>query len=194
MGTKAIGLIETIGLAAAIEACDSALKSANVELLGYELTKGGGMVTIKIQGDVGAVNAAIESAKTSASKVNKVFTSVVIPRPHTDLGIMLESKDTVRIDITYMTPKINDGKSEISEDAVEPEAQKISEDTIESSNEAQIDNNFEVAQTSENGEEDQKVENLKEAEKEDICNLCKDPACPRKKGQPRNLCIHYKKM
>ena len=74
---KSLGIIETIGLASGIEAMDSALKSANVELIGYELTKGDGMVTIKLEGNVGAVIAAIHAAKIAASKVNGVFNDVI---------------------------------------------------------------------------------------------------------------------
>ena len=63
MQQKSLGLIETQGLAAGIEAADAAVKSANVELVGYELTKGGGWTTIKILGDVGAVKAAVDAAR-----------------------------------------------------------------------------------------------------------------------------------
>ena len=68
MQQKSLGLIETQGLAAGIEAADAAVKSANVELVGYELTKGGGWTTIKILGDVGAVKAAVDAARIAAGK------------------------------------------------------------------------------------------------------------------------------
>ena len=58
MSGKSLGLIETVGMSAAVEAADAAMKSANVSLVGYELTKGGGMVTVKLEGEVGAINAA----------------------------------------------------------------------------------------------------------------------------------------
>ena len=69
---KSLGLIETEGLAAGIEAADAAVKSANVELIGYELTKGGGWTTVKIQGDVGAVKAAVDAAGQNGSQVYAV--------------------------------------------------------------------------------------------------------------------------
>ena len=59
---EALGTIETVGLAAAFEAADVACKTANVELIGYELAKGGGFVTIKVVGKVAAVNSAIDAA------------------------------------------------------------------------------------------------------------------------------------
>ena len=58
MSGQSLGLIETVGMAAAVEAADAAMKSANVNLVGYELTKGGGMVTVKLEGEIGAINAA----------------------------------------------------------------------------------------------------------------------------------------
>lgn len=78
---EALGTIETVGLAAAFEAADVACKTANVELIGYELAKGGGFVTIKVVGRVAAVNSAITAAKAAAEKVNRVVSTLVIPRP-----------------------------------------------------------------------------------------------------------------
>ena len=63
MSGKSLGLIETVGMSAAVEAADAAMKSANVSLVGYELTKGGGMVTVKLEGEVGAINAAVAAAR-----------------------------------------------------------------------------------------------------------------------------------
>ncbi len=92
---KSLGLIETAGLAAGIEAADAAVKSANVELIGYELTKGGGWTTIKVQGDVGAVKAAVDAARMAAAKVNQVVSTRVIPRPSAGLDILVHNPDTV---------------------------------------------------------------------------------------------------
>lgn len=84
MAGYALGLIETVGFPAAIEATDAALKTANVQLLGYELTRGG-LVTVKLKGEVSAVSAAVNSGVYAASKVNKVHGSHVIPRPNKGL-------------------------------------------------------------------------------------------------------------
>lgn len=89
MQQKSLGLIETQGLAAGIEAADAAVKSANVELVGYELTKGGGWTTIKILGDVGAVKAAVDAGACAAEKVGEIVAQHVIPRPHTDVEKIL---------------------------------------------------------------------------------------------------------
>lgn len=92
---KSLGLIEVQGLTAAIEAADAALKSANVELAGYEMAKGGGWTTIKVLGDVGAVQAAVSAAQSSAAKVGKVISVKVIPRPSAGIELMVFNKDTV---------------------------------------------------------------------------------------------------
>ena len=88
---KALGLIETIGLTAAIEAADTAVKSADVALVGYENTKGGGLITVKITGDVGAVKAAVDSAAAAASKLGGVYCVKVIPRPASSIEPMVYS-------------------------------------------------------------------------------------------------------
>ena len=95
MQQKSLGLIETQGLAAGIEAADAAVKSANVELVGYELTKGGGWTTIKILGDVGAVKAAVDAARIAAGKVSRVVSTRVIARPSMGLTGLIHNTDTV---------------------------------------------------------------------------------------------------
>ncbi|HBT46844.1 MAG TPA: ethanolamine utilization protein EutM [Peptococcaceae bacterium] len=88
MGGAALGLIETKGLVAAIEAADAMLKAAGVELLGMEKI-GSGLVTVMIGGDVGAVKAATEAGAAAASKLGEVVAVHVIPRPHSDLQKIL---------------------------------------------------------------------------------------------------------
>ncbi|KLV04335.1 MULTISPECIES: BMC domain-containing protein [Photobacterium] len=80
----ALGLIETKGLVACIEAADAMCKAANVELIGYE-NVGSGLVTAMVRGDVGAVKAAVDSGVESAQRVGEVVTSLVIARPHSDI-------------------------------------------------------------------------------------------------------------
>lgn len=95
MSGNALGFIETIGLTAAIEAADTAVKSANVKLLGYELAKGDGMTTVKIEGDVGAVKAAVSAAQAAASRIGQVVATHVIPRPSRGTEQIVLSADTV---------------------------------------------------------------------------------------------------
>jgi ethanolamine utilization protein EutM len=88
----ALGLVETLGLAAGVEAADSMVKSANVTIVARQQV-GGGMVAILVEGDVGAVKAAVEAGTTAASKVGKVLSAHVIPRPHEDVNLVLRRKN-----------------------------------------------------------------------------------------------------
>jgi len=100
---KSLGLIETIGLAVAITAADAAVKSANVTLVGYELVKGSGRAVIKVEGDVGAVKAAIEAASAAASTVGRVAGTKVIARPSDDLESMIRNHQTVGCPISEVS-------------------------------------------------------------------------------------------
>lgn len=81
MAGGALGLIEVKGLVAAIAAADAAVKAADVTVLGYEPTKGSGLVTVKITGEVAAVQAAISVASEAVSRITLVYASRVIARP-----------------------------------------------------------------------------------------------------------------
>ena len=85
---EALGMIETKGLVALVEASDAMLKSANVTLIGWQKI-GSGLVTALIVGDVAAVKAAIDAGSAAASRVGEVVGVQVIPRPHDDLGTVL---------------------------------------------------------------------------------------------------------
>jgi len=85
---SAIGMIETRGLTASIEAADAMLKAADVELVGTEKI-GSGLVTVIIKGEVGAVKAATESGQEAASRFGEVVAVHVIPRPHNDIAKIL---------------------------------------------------------------------------------------------------------
>jgi ethanolamine utilization protein EutM len=84
----ALGLIETRGLVAAIEAADAMVKAANVTLIGKE-TIGGGYVTIMVRGDVGAVKAATDAGAAAAEKIGEMVSVHVIPRPHNDVEMII---------------------------------------------------------------------------------------------------------
>lgn len=86
---KSKGFIETKGLVAAIEAADAMVKAANVTLTGKKLI-GGGLVTVMIEGDVGAVKAAVDAGAAAAQKVGELVSVHVIARPDEGLGEFLE--------------------------------------------------------------------------------------------------------
>src|SRR5712664_4805008 len=85
---EALGMIETKGLTALIEACDAMIKAANVTLIGWQKI-GSGLVTALVVGDVAAVKAAIDAGSAAAGRVGEVIGVQVIPRPHDDLGAVL---------------------------------------------------------------------------------------------------------
>jgi microcompartment protein CcmL/EutN len=221
----ALGIIETVGLAAGIQAADAAVKSANVRLIGYELTKGDGMATIKIEGDVGAVKAAIDAARMSASLVSKVHGYRVIPRPSDGLEMLIRNESTVgyqkesppqarstvdaKDEATEVLPEeapsetlaeidsaVNEAETEVAAPIAEAEA--ISETVSEVKAEAVAEvEAAEVAETLESAEADSEASeeyfDAEETDSEDdeVCNICKDPKCTRKKGELRRFCIHY---
>src|SRR5262249_8240450 len=85
---EALGMIETKGLTALVEASDAMLKSANVTFLGWQKI-GSGLVTAMVVGDVAAVKAAVDAGAAAAGRVGEVIGVQVIPRPHEDLGAVL---------------------------------------------------------------------------------------------------------
>ncbi|HZK53326.1 MAG TPA: ethanolamine utilization microcompartment protein EutM [Desulfosporosinus sp.] len=85
---NALGMIETKGLIGAIEASDAMVKAANVTLIGKTLV-GGGLVTVMVRGDVGAVKAATDAGSAAAARVGELISVHVIPRPHTDVEKIL---------------------------------------------------------------------------------------------------------
>ncbi|KZL90669.1 BMC domain-containing protein [Clostridium magnum] len=229
MNKEALGVIETVGMAAAIQAADTCVKSANVELIGYELSKGSGLVAIKIRGNVGAVKAAIEAAKVSAAAINKVYATLIIPRPAEKLEGLIESEDTVGIKVDQKEPckdkevdanieEENKDKAEEGKDKeVSANIEEENKDKIEESKDKEVGANVkedikdkEVSDldnpsSTENLEEEKAISEKDEAEEfihddsslseqegDEVCNICHDPACTRKKGQPKTLCINYK--
>lgn len=90
MELQALGMIETRGLVASVEAADAMLKAANVVLVGTEKI-GSGLVSVMVRGDVGAVKAAVEAGDSSARRLGEVIATHVIPRPHSDVEKLLPS-------------------------------------------------------------------------------------------------------
>ena len=85
---NALGMIETRGLVAAIEAADAMVKAANVTLVGKEMV-GGGLVSVLVRADVGAVKAATDAGAAAADRIGELISVHVIPRPHSEVEIIL---------------------------------------------------------------------------------------------------------
>ena len=90
---QALGMIETKGLVASIEAADAMLKAANVKLIG-KVHVGGGLVTVMVRGDVGAVKSATDAGAAAAERVGDLISVHVIPRPHDDVEYILPTLKT----------------------------------------------------------------------------------------------------
>ena len=88
MSDNALGMVETKGLVASIEAADAMVKAANVTLLGKEFV-GGGLVTVMVRGDVGAVKAATDAGASAAERIGELVSVHVIPRPHAEVEFIL---------------------------------------------------------------------------------------------------------
>ena len=85
---EALGMVETRGLVAAIDAADAMVKAANVVLIGSEKI-GSGLVSVMVRGDVGAVKAAVQAGRVAAAALGEVVATHVIPRPHADVEKLL---------------------------------------------------------------------------------------------------------
>jgi len=95
MAQKAIGMVETKGLVALIEASDAMIKAANVEMIGWDKV-GSGMVTSFVTGDVAAVKAAVDAGADAAGRVGEVVAVHVIARPHEDLPNLMPRQKTAK--------------------------------------------------------------------------------------------------
>lgn len=84
----ALGMVETKGLIGAVEAADAMVKAANVKLIG-KMHVGGGLVTVMVRGDVGAVKASTDAGAEAAQKVGELKSVHIIPRPHSDIESIL---------------------------------------------------------------------------------------------------------
>ncbi len=93
MSKIALGMIETRGLVGSVEAADAMVKAAKVALVGKEVI-GGGYVTVMVRGEVGAVKAAVDAGAAAAKRVGELVSVHVIPRPHTDVELILPKNNS----------------------------------------------------------------------------------------------------
>lgn len=200
MARNALGLIEVVGMTAAIVAADTAVKSANVRLLGYENSKGGGMITVKFEGDVGAVKAALEAASTAASRVNRIVSKHLIPRPSDEIEKMTNPKSKVSKEMATVAEKEAEVAVSVKniEKVIEEEQELTKEEEVQEE-ESPVEVVMEEQPEKKSVEQDDQGnvstneddDPLLEANDQEICNICKDPKCTRRKGEARTMCIHY---
>lgn len=194
---ESLGLIETKGLVSAISVADAMVKSANVKIIGLENTKGLGFITVKIKGDVGAVNAAVLCGKHIATESNAFVSSKVIPRPskniettfckliNTDKEINIKKRSEVSIN-THEQKNSNDNKglagagdSEKCDEKSKKEFTSIEVNSIEEGNKNLKNENIKIEKLNENSvKDDKKTLTSKEEEK-------KTKSITRKKSEPK---------
>jgi len=177
---------------AAVEAADAAVKAADVKLIGYELTRGGGLTVVKIVGDVAAVQAAVQAAGAAAGRVGKVVATHVIPRPHEDSALLIETRDTVGQKQGAPCRRIEGDKGSASsaECLQLPKAETAVQEKGATGQGESREKGEEVAKVADVVQERVEGDGVT-GERTPTCNLCNDPACPRKKGEPRSYCLHY---
>lgn len=183
----AIAVVELMGLPTAIAFADTAVKSANVKLLGYELSRGSGLVAVKLSGNVAAVNAAVDSGSITANQVGKVVAVAVFPRPSNEIEPLVFNSETVG----WEEPKNVDEPLEPEvelETTPETEA-KSQPKEIAVTSIKKLDKMVEVPREQISEEKEKPI-----ADRKFTCNICKDPKCPRKFGEARKDCIHFKEQ
>ncbi|SHO55964.1 BMC domain-containing protein [Vibrio quintilis] len=97
MSVQSLGLIETVGLTAAIEAADAAIKSANIVLIGYELTKSNGVITVKFEGEASAVNTAISAGCAAVSRIGEIHSHKIVSRQEDELTSASYADDNMTV-------------------------------------------------------------------------------------------------
>lgn len=132
---QALGMIETKGLIAAIEAADAMTKAANIMLMGKEKV-GGGIITVMITGDIGAVKAAVDAGAAAAEQVGHLVGVHVIPRPHDEIENILKKevveKEVVEETIEEVVEEIIEVIPDIvSEEIVEVIEEKVQEEVLQ---------------------------------------------------------------
>ena len=137
LSQDALGMIETKGLVAAIEAADAMLKSANVSLMGYEKI-GHGLITVMVRGDVGAVKAAVDSGAAAAKNIGEVVSVHVIARPDNSISKTFHKEEVEKTQEVKKKEKVKEVKEEKSEK--QEKLAPTSEDETEKKSEKQEDN------------------------------------------------------
>ena len=205
--SQSLGLLEVTGLLPAVTVADAMVKTANVRILAVEAARGNGWMTVKIEGSVDAVNAAINAGVAIAKKMSVLVSKKVIARPDEAVFRMFGLGQEV---------KTTKGKSSIDTDAMVQAVEKENMKVAKAQNEEVTDHvvkeiNFvddEVSEAELQSEEitDHMLEEatathnevleaaVHEEEKQlATCNLCMDPRCTRKKGEFKTSCLHYVK-
>jgi microcompartment protein CcmL/EutN len=174
---RSLGLLEVAGLLSAVSVADVMLKTANTQLLAMEKAKGNGWTTVKIEGGVDAVHAAVDAGVVMAKQMNAFVSSKVIARPD-EAVFKLFGLNQVERQIQKEEVAI----SELEVEIVEPAVNKEEVELVLEDEEVE-----EVTLTLDVIEEEMITE---EVTPDATCNLCQESDCERKKGEPKTRCLH----
>ncbi|NMP28996.1 BMC domain-containing protein [Rahnella sp. SAP-1] len=196
MSGQSLGLIETVGLTVAVEAADAAMKSANVELVGYELTKGGGLVTVKFTGEVGAINAAVAAGVAAGKRVGNVYAWKVIARTATGIDSLIASQETCGVALQkpvelalVETPSATEHKEQaIPVVNIEPVAELSS--CVEWNDEVVADKPVEMPSTL--AEEQRPQNTLTEKVEQPVAPIAEEPVKPIAQDEKKTLRVRAK--
>ena len=210
------GFIETVGLTTSVVVADIAVKSSYVEVVGFELAKGSGYTTVKIEGSVSSVEAAIDAVTRSIEVRDMIVSTNIIPRPDESLKKMIfsdqnldesleeeEEESTQEVEDIEEEPEavVDSQEAEKLEEVVEEviEETKLEEDLVEDEEPVEVKEvaeakvvEIEKVKAEKEAKAEAEVKKSEEDVEEYTCNLCNDPECQRHKGEPRKLCIHFK--
>lgn len=164
---KALGMIEIVGLSTAIFVADIMIKTANVEIIEIENTKGLGYMTVKVVGDVGAVNAAVSAGKNEAMSYGNYVSSVVIARPHDEMYYtMIEDKEeNIKVQEELIDEQVQEEIKDDNIEAFEVEQTPFEVEKVEI--EEEIEENADVIDDEETDKSSSEEEILEEVEKND---------------------------
>ncbi|WP_375749660.1 BMC domain-containing protein [Vibrio sp. HN007] len=191
-----LGLLEVKGLALAINTADAMAKCAAINMVGIDTAKGGGWMTIKVTGDVAAVQAAVATGAALAEQGNGFVAQKVLSRPDAKLlasVVPVEKPEPAPQDDAPQEQEPEEEKPEPEPEKQEPETESEEADLEEVALEEDKEDSPEETAPEDNApvetEPQQDAETVEE-QRVATCNLCQDPACPRKKGEPHVDCIH----
>ena len=163
---KALGMVEIVGLSTAIFVADIMIKTANVEIIEIENTKGLGYMTVKVVGDVGAVNAAVSAGKNEAMSYGNYVSSVVIARPHDEMYYtMIEDKEEkIKVQEELIDEQVQE---EIKDDNIEAFEVEQTPSEVEKEEIEEIEENADVIDDEETDKSSSEEDILEEVEKND---------------------------
>lgn len=185
---KSLGYVECNGLSGAVVAADRMLKTADVELNSIQNTKGNGWVTLQVSGELSAITVAVQAVKDYLPDV--YVTSAIIGRPATGLNSLGKT------DLLQPNPEKQQNiaeKEKVTEpSSIKEEIVQKSENSAEPS--VQTERSLEVKDEIEASDSSSDKQDTNSNDNEVTCNMCGDPKCPRKLGEPHKKCIHYNEL